>query len=70
MITIAIIVVIALNSYINLRKSFVDISASTTIVIDLYLKHVILNEITIYEKSDVVKSLTQLFEEYENLFID
>lgn len=59
-----------LNHAIKTLKLFTNTSVSTVIIIDSYLKHVISSEMTIYEKSDAIKSLTQLLKEYKNLFID
>ena len=52
------ITIIILDFYIDLRKSFANISPSTVIIIDLYLKYIISNEVIIYKKFDIVKSLT------------
>ena len=76
----AIIAIIAPDLYIGLRKSSVDIlsyiieilklsvdiifTASTTVTINSELKYIMLNEVTIYEKSNIADSLTNLINNY------
>ena len=73
---IIVIIIITDDVYIDLRKSLINIFISIIVIdniiitIDLCLKHIMLNKVIIYEKFEVVNSLTQLFNEYENLFID
>ena len=68
--------IITNDVYINLKKSLIDTSISIIIIdniiitIDLCLNHIISNEITIYEKSETINSLTQFFNEHKNLFIN
>ena len=78
------IIVITLDFYISLRKSFanilnyatkilklfINIFISTIIVIDLCLKHVTSSEVIIYERFKTIDFLTNLLDEYQNLFID
>ena len=46
------------NYIIKILKLFANIFINIIIVINSYLKHIILNEIMIYEKFNIIKSLT------------
>ena len=65
-----IVTMLAFDLHIDLRKFLIDISTSIIvidsliIIIDLCLKHIMLNEIIIYEKFEVVDFLANLFGEY------
>ena len=50
--------------YIDLRKSFINISISMIIFINFHLKYIILSEIIIYEKFKAIDFLINLFNEY------
>ena len=56
--------------YIDLRKPLTNISINIIVIdnliitIDLCLKHIMLNEIIIYEKSKTINLLTNLFNKY------
>ena len=75
-VTIVIIITITMipDFQTDLQKSSIKISitsiTNTIIIIDSNLKYVVSNGITIYGKFETIESLTQLFNEYENLFID
>ena len=62
--------VITLDLYIDLRKSLINIFISIVVIdniiitIDSCLKHVMLNEVMIYEKFKAANLLIQLLNEY------
>ena len=61
---------ITFDPHINLRKPFINISANTIIIIDLYLKHIISNKMIIYKRFETIDFLINLLDKYQNLFID
>ena len=65
--------IVTMMFYIDLKKNSINVSSINTIIfsfinivviIDLYLKHVMLNNVIIYDKSKTAEPLIQLFNEY------
>ena len=64
------IIIRILKLLINISFNNIIIIINTIIFIDFHLKYIMLNEVIIYKKFEIVDFLTDLFNEYQDLFID